>query len=397
LDGLPRWADDLEGLDEFETDSANLQAWQQAFGLETPYWSKQVSPRTLLVGLSTTRFRDSPFSSHEVHISDEQLGWFERTLEQHPASAGWKILVFSHAPPMGSGLRVLQGVHIRNGCAWLNHCGTEEQSRAFLRLVRSHGGIRMWCSGHFHLSHDYEDALSEQAGCAFVQVGVVGRKSTRDGRRQTRLIKGDASGLRVYTLNHHLREPADGRAVLRLDAHLDYESGRLELCRRAEAYDQSDWFSAYTPQEADGCYILQPDGKVACTETAPQLVCWWHMADGKTLGVHDGQLVEYDAETLSPLGVVVDKERLHGREVAVLNDGQALVLVGRRVAGVEPLIEVVHPNDDGSYWRKLQRNKAVRQAEKAREKLAHEWLQQQLVAAPQADARPQGQGGAEGE
>jgi hypothetical protein len=40
-------------------------------------------------------------------------------------------------------------------------------------------------------------------------------------------------------------------------------------------------------------------------------------------------------------------------------------------------IEVVHPNEDGSYWRRVQRNKRVRQEEKAREAIAKMWLQKQ--------------------
>ncbi|CAN0347159.1 unnamed protein product [Discosporangium mesarthrocarpum] len=59
--------------------------------------------------------------SHEVFIDDAQMEWFEDQLRQHPKSEGWKVLVFTHAPPMGSGLRVLQDVHIKNQCAWLNH------------------------------------------------------------------------------------------------------------------------------------------------------------------------------------------------------------------------------------------------------------------------------------
>lgn len=378
--------DDLEGLDEFDTDAANLQAWLKCFSLDAPYWSKQVARKTLIVGLSTTRFRESPFSSHEVFISDEQIAWFERTLELHPAAEGWKVFVFSHAPPLGCGLRVLQGVHIRNGCAWLNHCGAPEQSRAFIELVRTHPQVKLWCSGHFHLSHDYEDALTQVAGCTFVQVGVVGKKSTRDSRRQTRLVQGDARGLRIYTVNHHLRNPSTNRALTRLDAEIDYADGTLKMAHGSEDYDHGDWFSAYTPQEADGCYLAAPSGQVACTQSSPDSVCWWHMADGKTLGVHDGQLVEYDAVTLSPLGIVVQKERLHGRQVVVVNEGKAVILVDERDG--EPLVEVVHPNDDGSYWRRLQRNKRVRQAEKAREKLARDWVEQQARYTQGAVSRP---------
>ena len=44
----------LEG-DEFETDEANLEAWQQMFG-QRHYWAVDVGPATF-IGLSTTRFR----------------------------------------------------------------------------------------------------------------------------------------------------------------------------------------------------------------------------------------------------------------------------------------------------------------------------------------------------
>ena len=35
-----------------------------------------------------------------------------------------------------------------------------------------------------------------------------------------------------------------------------------------------------------------PDGKVDIGEV--EKVCWWHMDDGRVLGVHEGQIVEYD-------------------------------------------------------------------------------------------------------
>ena len=102
---------------------------------------RQIGEKTILIGLSTTRFRDAPHSSHEVHIDDEQLEWFVETVEAHPASDGWKILVFSHAPIMGSGLRVLQNVHVMNGCAWLNHCS--QNRNRFIRTVKANPQIKV--------------------------------------------------------------------------------------------------------------------------------------------------------------------------------------------------------------------------------------------------------------
>lgn len=42
------------------------------------------------------------------------------------------------------------------------------------------------------------------------------------------------------------------------------------------------------------CYIEEPDGSVVDAASIQSKVCWWHMADGKVLGLHEGQLVEYD-------------------------------------------------------------------------------------------------------
>lgn len=95
------------------------------------------------------------------------------------------------------------------------------------------------------------------------------------------------------------------------------------------------------------------------------------ISDGKVLGVHEGQIVEYDAETLSPLGIVVNSKELGNREVLVVDNSRALVLVNPETDDME----VIHPNDDGSYWRKYQRNKRVRQEEKAREAAAKLWLE----------------------
>lgn len=93
----------------------------------------------------------------------------------------------------------------------MNHSSGEEERRIFLRLCKQHHCIKAWFSGHFHLSHDHEDSISSSEGTAFVQTGVMGAKSTRDGRRQSRLVKGNGDGLSVYTINHH----KDGE--LRLD------------------------------------------------------------------------------------------------------------------------------------------------------------------------------------
>ena len=108
------------------------------------------------------------------------MKWFEKVLIDHPSTDGWKIFVFTHAPPNGSGLRVLQENHVVNGCCWLNH-SDEEKCSKFINLVREHRCVKAWFSGHFHLGQDYQDSITfptidpkdgpypNRGSCVFVQ------------------------------------------------------------------------------------------------------------------------------------------------------------------------------------------------------------------------------------
>lgn len=107
---------DLEGTD-FDTDEENLAAWQKAFG-QKHYWVRDVGP-CLLIGLSTTRYRSNVLSHHEVHIDEEQMLWFDQTLSSFGGDK--PVLVFTHAPPMGCGLKVLNDLHIKNRCPIHQH------------------------------------------------------------------------------------------------------------------------------------------------------------------------------------------------------------------------------------------------------------------------------------
>lgn len=49
---------------------------------------------------------------------------------------------------------------------------------------------------HFPQSHNYADSISVVGSCAFVQTGVIGATSTRDGFRHSRLLRLDTAGAR---------------------------------------------------------------------------------------------------------------------------------------------------------------------------------------------------------
>ena len=198
---------------------------------------------------SVTRDADHPCNT-------AQVAWFEQVLKDHPSKDGWKIFVFTHAPPNGSGLRVLQENHVVNGCCWLNH-SSGDITKKYIDLVRKHRCIKAWFSGHFHLGQDYEDSITFPAGnnrgsCVFVQTAVMRSGTTRDGRQQSRLLKGTKDGFEVFTVNH-----AKGGEV-RLDATITYSSCNEETAVSAhpsEDYDHDQFFSAYTPSD-DGTFTL---------------------------------------------------------------------------------------------------------------------------------------------
>lgn len=77
-----------------------------------------------------------------MFIDDEQLAWFEATIQRY---SDRNLIVFSHAPPIGSGLQVIQELHVKNRCAWLNHSKNPE---VFVQLCRQHANIKAWFSGH---------------------------------------------------------------------------------------------------------------------------------------------------------------------------------------------------------------------------------------------------------
>ena len=282
-----------------------------------------------------------------------------------------------------------------NGCCWLNH-NDGPQSRKFIEVVRANTQIKGWFSGHFHLSHDYEDSMSFPEGnnrgaAIFAQTAVMTARSTRDGRRQSRLLRGNKDGFEICTVNH-----AKGGEV-RVDATVTFD-GDDATAVNAHEYEElsgEGWFRSYTPQEEDGCYIVNEGGILNKDgDWTDQTVCWWHMADGAVLGVHDGMIIEYDPTTLAPLGMVVSKDELMGRKVAVVDSGldagecnvfadgaecveqsvkeQALILYDED--GGE--VTVVQPNEDGSYWRKIVRNKMIRMQEARRVKAAKNFVKE---------------------
>jgi len=396
---------DLEGIDEFKTDRENLEVFMKAHGKPTAQFCREIADKTLLVGMGSTIFREAPYTSHEVIVDQGQIDWFEQLLKDRPADDGWKIFVFTHAPPNGSGLRVLQENHVVNGCCWLNH-SNEEQCKKFIELVREHRSVKAWFSGHFHLGQDYQDSITfptipreegpypNRGSCVFAQTSVMRGGTSRDGRQQSRLLRGNKDGFEICTVDHQ----SGGK--IRLDATITYKDSGHEVGIYAhddEAYDHDDYFKVYQPQVGDEHFYCgaETDEECPITEDEPVTMdtkIWWRLSGGRVLGVMNGMLLEYDSSTLSPLGLVLSADELLGKIVAVVDSGLDECVVVEETVGMEGAecdenylereqailvhdpesgkITVVQPNEDGSYWRKIVRNKIARMKEKRREQAA---------------------------
>eukprot|EP00929_Paragymnodinium_shiwhaense_P041749 TRINITY_DN21684_c0_g1_i2.p1 TRINITY_DN21684_c0_g1~~TRINITY_DN21684_c0_g1_i2.p1 ORF type:complete len:264 (-),score=47.98 TRINITY_DN21684_c0_g1_i2:321-1112(-) len=223
--------------------------------------------------------------------------------------------------------------------------------------------------------------------------------ASRDGRRQSRLLRGNEHGFEVCTVDHR------SGGTIRVDATISYaedcyladegseelEAGRkCEIMTFAHAHEDFDhdlWFSAYVPQENDGRYLGTPNGTLNPEGSGrdfsnPDEVYWWHMKDGAVLGLQKGMIMEYDSSTLAPLGLVVSRDELLDRRIAVIDDGSggSVLLL---FADSSHAATVVQPNDDGSYWRRVVRNKLLRTRERRRLSVAKEW-----VKAAKADGEP---------
>eukprot|EP00526_Cylindrotheca_closterium_P005915 CAMPEP_0113627750 /NCGR_PEP_ID=MMETSP0017_2-20120614/14375_1 /TAXON_ID=2856 /ORGANISM="Cylindrotheca closterium" /LENGTH=562 /DNA_ID=CAMNT_0000538023 /DNA_START=147 /DNA_END=1835 /DNA_ORIENTATION=- /assembly_acc=CAM_ASM_000147 len=397
---------DLEGIDEFDTDEANLELFLRAHNKDGPQFMRQIAEKTLLVGMTSTIFREAKYTSHEVTIDQEQIDWFENVVETHPADEGWKIFVFTHAPPNGSGLRVLQENHVVNGCCWLNH-SNEVQCRKFIELVREHRSIKAWFSGHFHLGQDYQDSITfptidpklgpypNRGSCVFAQTSVMRSGTSRDGRQQSRLLRGNKDGFEICTVDHQTG------GTIRLDATITYRDNDNEV----GVYAHSDmekvedkYFKVYSPSAGDSLhppdenYIAYDEELIMEEAVTMDTKAWWKMACGRVIGMLNGNMIEYDKSTLAPLGLIVGADELVGKRVCIIDSGldemcavddveigmegadcgeaeareQAVILVDDN----DGSIVVVQPNEDGSYWRKIVRNKMIRMKEVRREKAA---------------------------
>jgi len=298
--------------------------------------------------------------------------------------------------------------------------------------VRKHRCIKAWFSGHFHLGQDYQDSITfptipreegpypNRGSCVFAQTSVMRSGTSRDKRQQSRLLRGNKDGFEICTVNH-----AKGGTV-RLDATITYTDSNHEVGvyahDHAELQENDSFMKVYSPSSGDECYVsydeegdgVSIDPTQGC-HVDDETVAWWHMSDGRVLGVYDGRLIEYDPSTLAPLGLVVGQDELDGKRVVVVGSAadecKTTTAAYSEDAGMEGAdcaeregeeqavlliddangaITVVQPNEDGSYWRKIVRNKMIRMKEKRRQQAAEAFLKEELAMDGRTDGDVKG-------
>jgi hypothetical protein len=300
-----------------------------------------------------------------------------------------------------------------NGCCWLNH-SNDIECRKFIELAREHRCIKGWFSGHFHLGQDYQDSITfptidpkdgpypNRGSCVFAQTSVMRKGTSRDTRQQSRLLRGNKEGFEICTVDHK----AGGK--IRVDASITYTSDNNEVgvyAHEDEAYEHDKFFKVYAPCAGDALHppddgmVRFEDSFVMEKPVDKDTVKWWYMACGRVLGMLNGMMIEYDRSTLAPLGLVVGADELIGKRIAVIDSGldsecvisfeegmegadcgeidgreQAVILIDD-AAGTTVIVQ---PNEDGSYWRKIVRNKMIRMKEVRREKAAKKFAQELL-------------------
>ena len=127
-------------------------------------------------------------------MSNQHFQWIISKIAERP---GVPIIMLTHAPIMGCGLRTVPVVHVRAANAYM------DQSTDPLRWIKltECPEIIMWLSAHYHLSHQYPDSLVERNGVVYALTGVHG-SVTRDGNRQSRILDINDDKIELRTLDH---------------------------------------------------------------------------------------------------------------------------------------------------------------------------------------------------
>lgn len=195
----------IMGNHDLERESGGVQpsgtmerTFIRMFGLPEPYGVLEFPEWRLFFASTEPQPADSCYDVQECYATDRQFEALTAKLKERP---GVPVIFFTHAPPIGSGLRTVPRVHVRSTNAYLDQ---NHDPYRWLELVRGFPEIVMWFSAHYHLSQGYANSHTLVQGTHFFLTGVHS-SFTRDGKRQSRILDIHPAGMSVRTLDHIAR------------------------------------------------------------------------------------------------------------------------------------------------------------------------------------------------
>jgi len=175
------------------------QEFRELFRLSSSYGVIDKENYCLLFISTEVQQEDDCYQVQECYSTEQQFNWLIERLEERPDKP---CILFSHAPPIGCGLKTVPSVHVRATNAYLDH---NHNPQKWFDLFKSYPQIVMWFSAHYHLGHLHPDSISDRYGTQFFITGVHGA-ATRDGHRHSRVIDIHEQSITVSTLDHENRK-----------------------------------------------------------------------------------------------------------------------------------------------------------------------------------------------
>lgn len=242
--------------------------------LDTSYGILEFETHRLLFVTTEYQPEETCWQVQECYASDQQFNALREALARRP---GVPVVVFSHAPPIGSRLKTQPRTHPRATNAYLEQ---NHQPLRWRELYRNTPEIVLWFSAHYHLGHDHPDSHTEQFGTHFFHTQVHA-DFTRDGTRQTRLLEISNDYIAVATIDHLERRK-------RSTPDYEWKGGwRALMAAKAKGgIPEDEGFSPIALDHSRVLQILPIAGKRALVYTEAHYLWEADLPTGALMGAH---------------------------------------------------------------------------------------------------------------
>jgi hypothetical protein len=138
------------------------------------------------------------YHRHDNYTSPESFKILQERLDKRP---NIPVVMFTHAQPIGGGLKTVPDCHVRASNAYLNQ---NRQPEKWLGIIKQNPQIVMWFCGHYHLGQHYKNSMSSRYGVDFYLTGVV--TGARDEARHSRVLDISKDNVCVSTYDHKAKK-----------------------------------------------------------------------------------------------------------------------------------------------------------------------------------------------